>query len=108
MGVVGLRTVHELRGLVCHALEDQPPPKQTTCCSRTFGTAIYEKGQVHDAVMSFAERAAEKVRHAGQIAGTVQLFIRTDPSPSKHHKSRYQARQHSIGRHPTPGTSAPR
>ena len=79
MGVVGLRTVHELRGLVCHALEDQPPPKQTTCCSRTFGTAIYEKGQVHDAVMSFAERAAEKVRHAGQIAGTVQLFIRTDP-----------------------------
>jgi DNA polymerase V len=79
MGVVGLRTVHELRGHVCHALDDQPPPKQTTCCSRTFGTAIYDKGQVHDAVMSFAERAAEKVRHAGQVAGAVQLFIRTDP-----------------------------
>ena len=72
MGVVGLRTVHELRGLVCHALEDQPPPKQTTCCSRTFGTAIFDKGQVHDAVMSFAERAAEKVRNAGQVAGAVQ------------------------------------
>ena len=79
MGIVGLRTVHELRGLVCHALEDQPPPKQTTCCSRTFGTAIFDKGQVHDAVMSFAERAAEKVRNAGQVAGAVQLFIRTDP-----------------------------
>ena len=79
MGVVGLRTVHELRGLVCHALEDQPPPKQTTCCSRTFGTAIFDKDQVHDAVMSFAERAAEKVRNAGQVAGAVQLFIRTDP-----------------------------
>jgi len=79
MGVVGLRTVHELRGLVCHALDDQPPPKQTTCCSRTFGTAIYAKAQVHDAIMSFAERAAEKVRHAGQVAGAVQLFIRTDP-----------------------------
>ena len=79
MGVVGLRTVHELRGLVCHALEDQPPPKQTTCCSRTFGTAIFAKAQVHDAIMSFAERAAEKVRHAGLVAGAVQLFIRTDP-----------------------------
>jgi len=79
MGVVGLRTVHELRGLVCHALDDQPPPKQTTCCSRTFGTAIYAKAQVHDAIMSFAERAAEKVRHAGQVAGALQLFIRTDP-----------------------------
>ena len=79
MGVVGLRTVHELRGLVCHALEDQPPPRQATCCSRTFGTAIFAKAQVHDAIMSFAERAAEKVRHAGQVAGAVQLFIRTDP-----------------------------
>jgi DNA polymerase V len=34
---------------------------------------------VHDAIMSFAERAAEKVRHSGQVAGAVQLFIRTDP-----------------------------
>ncbi len=79
MGVVGLRTAHELRGLVCHALEDQPPPKQTTCCSRTFGTVIYAKAQVHDAIMSFAERASEKVRNAGQVSGAVQLFIRTDP-----------------------------
>ena len=33
MGIVGLRTVHELRGLVCHAIDDQPAPRQTTCCS---------------------------------------------------------------------------
>lgn len=79
MGIVGLRTVHELRGLVCHALDDQPAPRQTTCCSRTFGDAIRDKQQVHDAVMSFAERVAEKVRHADQVAGAVQLFIRTDP-----------------------------
>ncbi|CAN1541121.1 DinP Nucleotidyltransferase/DNA polymerase involved in DNA repair [Sphingomonadaceae bacterium] len=79
MGIVGLRTVHELRGLVCYALDDQPAPKQTTCCSRTFGEAIRDKQQVHDAVMSFAERVSEKVRHAGQVAGAVQLFIRTDP-----------------------------
>ena len=79
MGIVGLRTVHELRGLVCHALDDQPAPRQTTCCSRTFGEAIRDKGQVHEAVMSFAERVAEKVRHADQVAGAVQLFIRTDP-----------------------------
>lgn len=79
MGIVGLKTVHELRGIACHALDDQPAPRQTTCCSRTFGEAIRDKVQVHDAVMSFAERVAEKVRHAGQVAGAVQLFIRTDP-----------------------------
>lgn len=79
MGIVGLRTVHELRGAVCHALDDQPAPRQITCCSRTFGEAIRDKAQVHDAIMSFAERAAEKVRHADQVAGAVQLFVRTDP-----------------------------
>ena len=79
MGVVGLRAVHELRGLVCHALEDQPQPKQTTCCSRSFGETITDKSQVHDALMSFAERASEKVRSADQVAGAMQVFVRTDP-----------------------------
>lgn len=88
MGVVGLRTVHELRGLVCHALEDQPQPKQTTCCTRSFGETITDKSQVHDALMSFAERAAEKVRSADQVAGVVQVFIRTDPfNPNAAQKS---------------------
>ena len=37
MGGVGLRTVHELCGIACHALETQPPAKQSTCVSQTFG-----------------------------------------------------------------------
>lgn len=88
MGVVGLRTVHELRGYVCHALEDQPQPKQTTCCTRSFGETVTDKAQVHDALMSFAERAAEKVRAADQVAGVVQVFVRTDPfNPNAAQKS---------------------
>ena len=88
MGVVGLRTAHELRGYICHALEDQPQPKQTTCCSRSFGATITDKSQVHDAVMQFAERAAEKVRSADQVAGAMQIFIRTDPfNPNAAQKS---------------------
>ena len=88
MGVVGLRTAHELRGHVCHALEDQPQPKQTTCCSRSFGATITDKSQVHDALMQFAERAAEKVRSADQVAGAMQIFIRTDPfNPNAAQKS---------------------
>lgn len=88
MGVVGLKTAHELRGFVCHALDDQPQPKQTTCCSRSFGTTITDKAQVHDALMSFAERAAEKVRSADQVAGAMQVFIRTDPfNPNAPQKS---------------------
>ena len=60
MGVTGLRTVHELRGIACHELETQPAAKQTTCCSRSFSRAITDRGQVRDAIVSFAERTAEK------------------------------------------------
>lgn len=78
MGIVGLRTVHELRGIACHDLETQPPPKQTTCCSRSFGKAVAQREEVYSAVLSFAERAAEKVRAADQVAGALQVFVSTD------------------------------
>jgi DNA polymerase V len=79
MGVVGLRTVHELRGISCHDLDTQPAPKKTTCCSRTFGSAVTNKDQVRDSIVSFAERDAEKIRHSDQVCGSMQVFITTDP-----------------------------
>ncbi len=78
MGIVGLRTVHELRGISCHDLETVKPDKQTTCCSRTFARASSDRDQVQSAVLSYAERAVEKIRHAGQVCRVVQVFIRTD------------------------------
>ena len=78
MGIVGLRTVHELRGIACHDLDTQPDPKQTTCCSRSFGRAISEKQDLHSAVITFAERAAGKVRAADQVAAALQVFVSTD------------------------------
>ena len=78
MGVVGLRTVHELRGIACHDLETEPAPKQTTCCSRTFGEAVTDNVQVRDAIVAFATRATEKIRTANQVCGTIQVFIATD------------------------------
>lgn len=78
MGVVGLRTVHELRGLACHPLETQPPARKSTCCSRSFGRAVTDRAAVAEAVLAFATRAAEKIRKARQAAGAVQLFLATD------------------------------
>ncbi len=83
MGVVGLRTVYELRGIPCHDLEVTPPAKQTTCCSRTFARAVSDKRQVKDAVLSYAERVAEKIRNAGQVCRVIQVFIRTDKHDDK-------------------------
>lgn len=78
MGVVGLRTAFELRGISCHDLETQPQPKQTTACTRTFRQSISDKGQVRGAVAAFAERAAEKVRNGDQVACALQVFMVTD------------------------------
>ncbi|MCX7313770.1 MAG: DUF4113 domain-containing protein, partial [Alphaproteobacteria bacterium] len=52
--------------------------KKTTCCSRTFGNAVKDKDQVRNAIMSFAERASEKIRHSDQACGSMQVFISTD------------------------------
>lgn len=78
MGVIGLRTVQELRGISCFTLENTPPAKQVTCCSRTFARASDDIANVRNAILSYAERAVEKMRHAGQVCRVVQVFIRTD------------------------------
>lgn len=78
LGAVGLRTVMELRGMAVHTLESEPAARQACCCSRSFGEATTDQGAVHDAVVTFASRAAEKVRRDGLVAGALQVFISTD------------------------------
>ncbi|EME67885.1 DNA repair nucleotidyltransferase/DNA polymerase [Paramagnetospirillum caucaseum] len=78
MGAVGLRTVIELRGTPVHTLDTAPSDKHTTCCSRSFGESVADFDQVNDAVLTFASRAAEKIRGEGLVAGAVQVFAYTD------------------------------
>lgn len=78
MGIIGLRTVHELRGIPCCSLETVAPAKQVTCCSRTFARASSDKTNVRNAILAYAERAVEKMRHGGQVCRVVQVFVRTD------------------------------
>ena len=77
LGVVGHRTVLELRGLSCLELETAPPPppRQTVRHSRTFSRAVRDPDQLRAAVASFASSAAAKVRSYGLEAGAVQVFV---------------------------------
>jgi hypothetical protein len=59
-------------------LEFEPDPRQTCCCSRSFGEAIDIFDNVRDAVVTFASRVAEKIRNDALVAGAVQMFIITD------------------------------
>jgi DNA polymerase V len=78
MIVVGLKTVHELRGIPCFPLETVPPAKKMITCSRTFGTATDSFREVRAAVAFFVAHAAEKLRRQRLAAGALTVFIATD------------------------------
>jgi DNA polymerase V len=76
-GVVGARTVYELRGICCYPLEDNPPVKKSICVSRMFGTPVESVEQLKEAIASYAARAGEKLREQGLAAGLMTVFVMT-------------------------------
>ncbi len=77
--VVLERTVRELRGESCLALEEFAPTKQQIVCSRSFGSRITVYMDMRQAVCAFAERAAEKLRKERQYCRQIAVFVRTSP-----------------------------
>ncbi|GAB2721903.1 Y-family DNA polymerase [Comamonas sediminis] len=77
--VVLERTVRELRGESCIAMEEAPPPKKMIACTRSFGHPVEDLAPLIEAVSEYASRAAEKLRRQGGLAGQVQVFAHTSP-----------------------------
>ena len=77
--VVLARTVAELNGESCLALEEVAPPKQQIVSSRSFGHPVYLLEDLNEAVVSYASRAAEKLRKQNHVAGAIQVFVQTNP-----------------------------
>jgi DNA polymerase V len=78
MTVVGLRTVHELRGIPCIPFEPTPKVKQQLCMSRSFGSATESLEDLRAAVAFFTSRVAEKLRAHRLLAGELSVFVTTD------------------------------
>ncbi|CAI1681219.1 translesion error-prone DNA polymerase V subunit UmuC [Serratia fonticola] len=77
--VVIERTVRELRGESCLALEEFAPTKQQIICSRSFGDRITDYDQMHQAICMYATRAAEKLRQERQYCRHVSAWVKTSP-----------------------------
>ncbi len=82
--VVLQRTVMELRGVSCLALEEIAPAKKQIISSRSFGAYVYTLDDLEEAVSTYMARAAEKLRSQGSVAGAIQVFIRTNPFKPDH------------------------
>jgi DNA polymerase V len=78
MTVVGLRLVHELRGIPCLALETQPPAKKSITVSRSFGLPVNNITEIKEAVAFYTKRAGERLRKHGLAAGVITVFLHTN------------------------------
>ena len=86
--VVLERTVRELQGQACTALEDVAPDKQEIACTRSFGQPVTALSDLREAISEFASRAAEKLRRQSAHARQVLVFVRTSPFRSDPQYSR--------------------
>lgn len=75
--VITERTVRELNGASCLALEDAPPPKQQIVNSRSFGQRITLLEEMQQAVVLYAIRAAEKLREQNSRCRHISVSIAT-------------------------------
>ena len=76
-GVVGVRTVYELRGISCYPLEQNPPVKKSIAVSRMFGKPVESAEELKEAIASYASRAGEKLRGQGLAAGVMTVYVTT-------------------------------
>jgi DNA polymerase V len=84
-GVVGVRTVYELRNMSCYPLQENPPLRKSVAVSRSFGKPIETLEQLQETSSCFASRAGEKLRREGLAAGIMTVFVMT----SRFIKNRY-------------------
>lgn len=76
-GVVGVRTVYELRGVSCYPLEQNPPIKKSIAVSRMFGKPVESIDELKQAIASYASRAGEKLREHRLAAGVMTVYVTT-------------------------------
>lgn len=71
------KTVRELNGQSCLALQQFVPLRQQILCSRSFGLVVTDKTKMRQLISAYLANAAEKLRSEGQCCGYVQVFIRS-------------------------------
>ncbi|MFC1599516.1 Y-family DNA polymerase [Patescibacteria group bacterium] len=99
INVLGLKTVHELRGIPCIQLEDNPAPKKSIASTRSFGRPVLSLTELKQAVALYVTIATEKLREGRQIASAIQVFIHTNFH--RQDQSQYSESAATMLPHPT-------
>lgn len=78
MGVTGVRTWNELKGIPCIEFEDCINAKQTVCVSRSFSSEIYGLQELQEQIANFASRVSKKMRQQHTVASELIVFASTN------------------------------
>jgi DNA polymerase V len=75
--VVIEKTARELTGTSCLEMGEADPPKQEICSSRMFGNRVTTIEPLKEAVATYVQRAAEKLRAQNSLCKKIRVSIRT-------------------------------
>ena len=78
LGVTGVRTWRELRGIPCIEFEDGFKAKQSICVSRSFSSEISDFAELQEQIANFASSVAEKLRKQRCVAGELVVSACTN------------------------------
>ncbi len=74
-GVVGIRLVRELKGIVSKEMEAELVNKKMIATTRMFGNPVGDIASIKEAVATYTSRAAEKLRRQHSAASIVNVFV---------------------------------
>ena len=74
-GVVGIRLVRELKGIVSKEMEDELVNKKMIATTRMFGNPVNDIDAIKEAVATYTSRAAEKLRRQHSAARVINVFV---------------------------------
>lgn len=78
LGIGGVRTWKELRGIPCLDFEDGFEAKQSICVSRSFSSEIYEVKELQEQIANFASAMASKLRKQQSVTSEMVVFAYTN------------------------------
>ena len=97
LGVRGLRTAWELRGIRCFPIEEYEKPQKSIHSSRSFSTPVRSRESLAEAVTEFALTAGRRLRSQRSLAGCLSVSIST----SRFRSPFYGAREEVVLETPT-------
>jgi len=77
LGVCGLRTAMELRGVPCVQGDVEEESRSSICCSRSFGRPVETLEEIEEAVATYAGSAVERLRALKLEASALGLLLET-------------------------------